>query len=73
MGLLGLIKKFFSAGKSGSGSAGDRTLRCMQCRNDFVFEAGEQEFYRQRGLSEPKRCPDCRKQNRSGRRGRRRR
>lgn len=28
---------------------------------DFVFSAGEQEFYAQRGFTEsPKRCPSCR-------------
>jgi CxxC-x17-CxxC domain-containing protein len=40
----------------------DRTLTCVQCGAEFVFSAGEQEFYRQRGLaSEPKRCAPCRK------------
>jgi CxxC-x17-CxxC domain-containing protein len=36
---------------------------------DFVFSAGEQDFYAQKGLThEPQRCPSCRaiaKQNRS--------
>ena len=40
----------------------DRTLTCVQCGAQFVFSAGEQEFFAQRGLeSEPKRCAGCRK------------
>ncbi|MFN2169215.1 MAG: zinc-ribbon domain containing protein, partial [Anaerolineae bacterium] len=38
----------------------DRTIRCEDCRNTFVFTAGEQAFYQERGFSEPKRCPSCR-------------
>jgi CxxC-x17-CxxC domain-containing protein len=40
----------------------DRTLTCVQCGAPFVFSAGEQEFFAQRGLeSDPKRCATCRK------------
>jgi CxxC-x17-CxxC domain-containing protein len=28
----------------------------------FVFSAGEQEFYTQRGFTQPVRCPACRRQ-----------
>jgi CxxC-x17-CxxC domain-containing protein len=39
----------------------DKTLTCRDCRNDFVFTSGEQEFYAQKGFTnEPTRCPDCR-------------
>lgn len=39
----------------------DKTLRCRECGQDFVFTAGEQEFYQQKGLmNEPARCPTCR-------------
>jgi len=38
----------------------DKTLVCRDCGNEFVFGAGEQEFFVQRGFSEPSRCPDCR-------------
>ena len=42
-------------------SFADKTLKCRECGNDFVFTAGEQEFYQQKGLmNEPARCPDCR-------------
>jgi CxxC-x17-CxxC domain-containing protein len=39
----------------------DKVLVCRDCGRDFVFSAGEQEFYQSRGLQhEPRRCPDCR-------------
>ena len=39
----------------------DKTLKCKECGQDFVFTAGEQEFYAQRGFeNEPQRCKDCR-------------
>src|SRR6185295_10005315 len=42
-------------------SFSDRTLTCRDCGQQFVFTAGEQEFYQSRGLTnEPGRCPDCR-------------
>ncbi len=40
----------------------DKTLVCRNCGNEFVFTAGEQEFYAERGFeNEPKMCKDCRK------------
>jgi CxxC-x17-CxxC domain-containing protein len=39
----------------------DKVLRCRECGAEFVFSAGEQEFYASRGLmNEPGRCPTCR-------------
>lgn len=39
----------------------DRALRCRECGRDFVFTAGEQEFYQLKGLlNDPARCPECR-------------
>jgi hypothetical protein len=38
----------------------DKTLKCVDCGKDFVFTAREQEFYAQKGFSEPKRCKECR-------------
>ena len=35
-------------------------LTCRDCGQEFVFTTGEQEFYAQRGFSEPQRCPTCR-------------
>lgn len=40
--------------------AADKTLNCRDCGTDFMFTAGEQEFFSQKGFSEPTRCPACR-------------
>jgi CxxC-x17-CxxC domain-containing protein len=48
----------------------DKTLTCMDCGQPFVFTAGEQEFYAQKGFqNEPKRCKSCKATKRSGDRG----
>ena len=48
----------------------DRSITCADCGQEFTFTAGEQEFYAQRGFTEPpKRCPSdraLRKAQRSG-------
>src|SRR3954454_22881471 len=42
-------------------SYADKTLTCRDCGTQFVFTAGEQEFYAQKGFTnEPGRCPACR-------------
>src|SRR5947199_9200667 len=39
----------------------DRTLTCRDCGREFLFTAGEEDFYQSRGLqNEPRRCPECR-------------
>lgn len=39
----------------------DKTLVCKDCGNEFVFTAGEQEFYESKGfVNEPQRCKECR-------------
>lgn len=39
----------------------DKTLKCKDCGCDFVFTAGEQEFYAEKGFqNEPQRCKACR-------------
>lgn len=45
----------------------DKTLKCKDCGADFVFTAGEQEFYAQNGFTnEPKRCKACRDAKKNG-------
>ena len=40
----------------------DITLTCRDCGEEFVFTAGEQQFYAEKGFeNEPKMCKDCRK------------
>lgn len=39
----------------------DKTLVCMECGAEFIFTAGEQEFFNSRGFTnEPMRCRSCR-------------
>ncbi|MBC8076607.1 MAG: zinc-ribbon domain containing protein [Chloroflexales bacterium] len=39
----------------------DKNLTCRDCGSEFVFTAGEQEFYSSKGFAnEPTRCPACR-------------
>lgn len=48
----------------------DRTLSCLDCGQEFSFTAGEQDFYAQRGFTEPpKRCAGCRAARKSQRQG----
>jgi CxxC-x17-CxxC domain-containing protein len=48
----------------------DETLTCVDCNAAFIFSAGEQEFFAQKGFAnKPNRCPDCRaarKANKAG-------
>lgn len=47
----------------------DKTLTCVDCGQQFVFTAGEQEFHATKGFTnDPKRCTSCR-QNRRAERG----
>ena len=52
----------------------DKTLVCSDCGAEFIFTAGEQEFYASRGFTnEPRRCKSCRdnrKHNNSSNRNR---
>jgi CxxC-x17-CxxC domain-containing protein len=47
----------------------DRVIKCVDCGEEFTFTVGEQEFYRDHGLTNaPTRCKRCR-ENRKGQRG----
>ena len=38
----------------------DQTIRCVDCKKDFIWAIGEQIFFRDKGLSNPpKRCRNC--------------
>lgn len=42
----------------------DKVLVCKDCKAEFIFSEGEQEFYKEKGFdNEPQRCPDCRRAN----------
>jgi CxxC-x17-CxxC domain-containing protein len=52
-------------------SYADKTLTCRDCGTQFVFTAGEQEFYAQKGFTnEPTRCSSCRQARKQGGGGR---
>lgn len=39
----------------------DEKLTCTDCGTEFIFSAGEQEFFASKGFqNKPNRCPDCR-------------
>ena len=45
----------------------DKSLTCTDCGQTFVFTAGEQEFFAQKGFqNEPKRCKNCKAAKRAG-------
>ena len=48
----------------------DKNLTCRDCGSTFVFTAGEQEFFAEKGFTnEPTRCPACRSARRNQDRG----
>ena len=48
----------------------DKTLVCVECGEEFIFSAGDQEFYAERGFqNEPKRCKACRDARKNATRG----
>lgn len=51
----------------------DKSLTCKECGNEFIFTAGEQEFYAEKGFENlPARCPECRRRRKNESRGRER-
>ncbi len=48
----------------------DKILVCKECNNEFVFTAGEQEFYAEKGfVNEPQRCKACRDKRKAAAKG----
>jgi len=39
----------------------DKVIVCKECKSEFTFTAGEQEFFAERDFSDPVRCKNCRK------------
>ena len=45
----------------------DRVLKCSECSAEFVFTAGEQMFFADKGFkNEPKRCKGCKAKRAEG-------
>lgn len=38
----------------------DKKIVCKDCFREFTFTEGEQEYYKEKGFENPKRCPSCR-------------
>jgi CxxC-x17-CxxC domain-containing protein len=45
----------------------DRNLTCADCGQEFPFTASEQQFYSDRGFSDPRRCASCRASRKAAR------
>lgn len=46
----------------------DKVLTCADCGKEFVWTAGEQEFYQEKGFTNvPKRCRECRNARKASR------
>lgn len=67
MGFFTYIKGLFGSSANGTRpkSAKDRVLQCEDCHKSFVFDEGEQRFFKAKGFTDPKRCPACRQKVRS--------
>jgi CxxC-x17-CxxC domain-containing protein len=45
----------------------DKVLKCAECGAEFVFTAGEQMFFADKGFkNEPKRCKNCKAKRAEG-------
>lgn len=44
----------------------DQIVKCVDCGAGFILTSGERQFYVDRGLNLPKRCPECRGRRRKG-------
>jgi CxxC-x17-CxxC domain-containing protein len=45
----------------------DKILKCVECGAEFVFTAGEQMFFADKGFkNEPKRCKNCKSKRGQG-------
>ena len=73
MGFMSFFWQLFK-GKKGAeeftkgGTLDGEKLVCADCRSTFLFESGEQRFYKMRGLTPPKRCSGCRSKRKHRRR-----
>ena len=48
----------------------DKTLTCRDCGNQFVWTAGEQQFYQDKGFTNPpSRCASCRQNKKAAMQG----
>lgn len=43
----------------------DKKIICKDCGKEFVFTAGEQEFYKEKQFNDPVRCKECREKRKA--------
>lgn len=39
----------------------DKKIKCVDCKKEFDFTIGEQEFFLKKAYVDPRRCKSCRK------------
>lgn len=39
----------------------DKKIICKECGYEFTLTINDQEWYKEKGFTEPKRCKDCRR------------
>ena len=63
-----MVQKIFSKNEVYYSMFQDKTLICKDCGSEFIFTAGEQEFYAEKGFTnEPQRCKACRNARKNAR------
>lgn len=66
VGTLGSMKILFRKGVNLKVAFTDQNLTCKDCGASFVWTGSEQEFYQQKGYTNPPaRCPSCRQAKRA--------
>ena len=45
----------------------DKSMVCGECGESFTFSADDQKYHLEKGYTEPKRCPNCRRARRAQR------
>ena len=40
-------------------------LECLDCKRTFFFTEGERAYFNSKGLSQPKRCRECRERRKA--------
>ena len=47
----------------------DKQITCADCGKQFTFSDDEQQFFQERGYTDPKRCKECRQAKKAERGG----
>jgi len=48
-------------------SENDIELQCIDCGDSFIFTENDQNFFKEQGYSQPKRCKICRRKKKEAR------